>query len=191
MTPPKYLSTPRLELKAATLSVKMSQLRKRGLELNDKTSITESFWTESQVVIGYINNKSKRFKVISENRLQLIRDNPNTEEWHCVDTNSNPVDHASRSLDVTNANKVQGWYNGPVFLQQSAETWSLEKNIYQILNESDPEITREVKVNVTRTFSNSVLTWLGKRISYWTRSKRIIGIDLKYGQILTQNLSPP
>ena len=59
------------------------------------------------------------------------------------------------------------------------------------MNESDPEITREVKVNVTRTFSNSVLTWLGKRISYWTRSKRIIGIDLKYGQILTQNLSPP
>ena len=62
MTPPKYLSTPRLELKAATLSVKMSQLRKRGLELNDMTSIRESFWTEGQVVVGYINNKSKGSK---------------------------------------------------------------------------------------------------------------------------------
>ena len=39
VTPAKYVSIPRLELTAATLSIKMSQMIKRELELNDVTSI--------------------------------------------------------------------------------------------------------------------------------------------------------
>ena len=41
--PPNYVSIPRLELRAATLSIKMSHLIKRELELNDVTSIREHF----------------------------------------------------------------------------------------------------------------------------------------------------
>ena len=52
MTPTKYVSIPRLELTAATLSITMSQLIKREPELNYVTSITEHFWTDSQVVLG-------------------------------------------------------------------------------------------------------------------------------------------
>ena len=78
MTPTKYVSIPRLELTAATLSIKMLQLIKKELELNDVTSIREHFWTDSQVVLGYINNESKRFKVFVANRVQLIHDNSNT-----------------------------------------------------------------------------------------------------------------
>ena len=39
VTPAKYVSIPRLEVTASTLSIKMSQLIKRELELNDVTSI--------------------------------------------------------------------------------------------------------------------------------------------------------
>ena len=52
VTPTKYVSIPRLELTAATLSITMSQLIKREPELNYVTSITEHFWTDSQVVLG-------------------------------------------------------------------------------------------------------------------------------------------
>ena len=51
--PAKYVSIPRLEV-TATLSIKMSQLIKKELELSDVTSIREYFWTDSQVVLGYI-----------------------------------------------------------------------------------------------------------------------------------------
>ena len=64
VTPAKYVSIPRLELAAATMSIKMSQLIKRELELNDVTSIREHFWANSQVVFGCINNESKRFKCL-------------------------------------------------------------------------------------------------------------------------------
>ena len=58
------------------------------------------------------------------------------------------------------------------------------------LDESDPEIKHEVKVNVTRTCSNYLLTWLEERISDRTRMKRMIGIVLKYRQILKRKLPP-
>ena len=188
MTPVKYVSIPRLELTAATLSIKMLQIIKRELELHDVTSIRKNFWTDSQVVLGYINNESKRFKVFVANRVQLIHDNSNTNQWHYVDTKCNPADDASRGLDVTN---IQRWYNSPAFLWQPEESCCLEKDSYTSLDESDPEIKQEVKVNVTRTYSNSVLAWLEERISDWTRMKRIIGIVLKYVQIGSESCHNP
>ena len=80
MKPAKYVSIPRLEQTSATLSIKMSQLIKREFELNDVTSIREHLWTDSQVVLGYINNESKRFKVFVTNRVQLIHGNSNTKQ---------------------------------------------------------------------------------------------------------------
>ena len=94
-------------------------------------------------------------------------------------------------LGVANTKKVQRWYNGPNFLWQPKESWSLEEDSCLSLDQSDPEIKHEVKVNATRTSSNSVSTWLEERISDWTRMKRIIGTVVKYGQILKAKLSPP
>ena len=51
VTPKKFLSTPRLELTAAVLSVKMACLIKKKLNLGN---ITEIFWTDSQVALAYI-----------------------------------------------------------------------------------------------------------------------------------------
>ena len=52
---------PRMELVAATLSVKLSALLKRELQMNyDK----EIFWRDSEVTLGYIKNKSKKFKIL-------------------------------------------------------------------------------------------------------------------------------
>ena len=137
MTPTKYVSIPRLELTAATLSIKMSQLIKIELELNDVINIREHVWTDGQVGLGYINNESKRFEVFVANRVQLIHDNPSTNQWHYVDTKSNPADDVSRGLNMTDTKKVQKWYNVPAFLWQPEESWSLEKDSCPSLDESD------------------------------------------------------
>ena len=92
---------------------------------------------------------------------------------------------------MTNTKKVQRWYIGPAFLWQPEESWSLGKDSCPSLDESDPEIKHEVKVNVTRTCSNSVLAWLEEKVLDWTRMKRIIGIVLKYVQLLKSKLLPP
>ena len=61
---------PRMELVAATLSVKISVLLKKELQIPIKK---EMFWTDSEVVLAYIRNEAKRFKIFVANRIELIK----------------------------------------------------------------------------------------------------------------------
>ena len=53
-----------MELVAATLSVKMSILLKKQLEIPVNKEV---FWTDSEVTLGYIGNESKSFTLIVAN----------------------------------------------------------------------------------------------------------------------------
>ena len=66
----KYI-IPRMELVAATLSVKISALLQKELEL---LNVKETFWTDSEYALGYIRNESRKFKAFVANRIKLIRD---------------------------------------------------------------------------------------------------------------------
>ena len=52
----KYVSIPRLELTAATLSLKVSDMLKRKLDI---PVASEEFWTDNQVVVRYISNETR------------------------------------------------------------------------------------------------------------------------------------
>ena len=56
------MTIPRMELVAATLSVKMSILLRKELEIPVNKEV---FWSDSEVVLGYIRSDSKRFKLKS------------------------------------------------------------------------------------------------------------------------------
>ena len=70
VAPLKFMSVPRLELSAAALAVKIAvQLREElDMEVHD-----EVFWTDSRVVLGYIQNTKKRFKTFVANRIHQIK----------------------------------------------------------------------------------------------------------------------
>ena len=70
VAPIKYTSTPRLELAAAVLSTKMSAIIRKELKYQD---LVEYYRTDSQVVLGYLRNTHKNFKVFVANRVQKIR----------------------------------------------------------------------------------------------------------------------
>ena len=69
IAPLKPVTIPRLRLTAALVSVKTSSILQRELEYDQ---ITEVYWTDSKVVIGYINNDARRFHVFVANRVQQI-----------------------------------------------------------------------------------------------------------------------
>ena len=97
LLPLKFISIPRLELLVSTLSVKNSEKLRKGLDVHvdDKT-----FWTDSQVVLGYINIDFCRFKVFVANGVQQIRYHTITKQWNFIQNNNNPADDASRGLDL-------------------------------------------------------------------------------------------
>ena len=86
----KFVSISRLELTAAALSIKVSTILRRELTIHP--TIKEYFWTDSEVVQGYFYNDAKRFKIFVVNRVQLIRENSDVNQWMYVDSRSNPAD---------------------------------------------------------------------------------------------------
>ena len=95
VTPLKPVTTPRLELTAALLSTKVSDLLRRELAYDN---IRQVFWTDSDVVLGYISDNARRFHVFVANRVQQIRDLSTPTQWRHIDTKVNPADYVSRGL---------------------------------------------------------------------------------------------
>ena len=71
VAPLKQITIPRMELTAALTSIKISNLLHE--ELMYEPSLEHVFWTDSQVVLGYINNETKAFHIFVSNRIQSIR----------------------------------------------------------------------------------------------------------------------
>ena len=102
VAPIKNITTPRMELVSATLSVKISVLQQKELQL---LNVKEIFWTDSEV-LGYIRNESRKFKVFVTNRIEMIRDHTAIQQWHYIGTKDNPADYSSRGTDVANNQAV-------------------------------------------------------------------------------------
>ncbi len=75
----------------------------------------EYFWSDSKVVLGYINNEARRFHIFVANRVQRIRETNDPAQWHYIDTEQNPADHASRGLKLSELID-SNWITGPKFL---------------------------------------------------------------------------
>ena len=95
--PSKMTTIPRLELTAAVVAAKVGVMLQEELNY---ANLKQYYWTDSKVVLGYINNDAKRFHTFVANRVQIIRSNTDTKEWRYIDTKNNPADHASRGLSV-------------------------------------------------------------------------------------------
>ena len=71
VSPKKFVPRPRIELTTAVLSVRVANQSKRELSLNGDREI---FWTDCQVVLGYIKNGTKKFIIFVANWVQFIQD---------------------------------------------------------------------------------------------------------------------
>ncbi|XDV25278.1 hypothetical protein PO909_029222 [Leuciscus waleckii] len=106
VSPTKVTTIPRLELSAAVVAVRTSDMLQRELEIQD---LQEFFWTDSTVVLGYINNDARRFQVFVANRIQRIKSSTMPEQWAHVASEDNPADHASRGLTAEQL-KTSNWF---------------------------------------------------------------------------------
>ena len=71
VTPKKFVSVPCLELIAVVLSVKVANFLKKRLKID---CFHERYWSGSKVVLAYIKNNVKKFKIFIANRIQQIQE---------------------------------------------------------------------------------------------------------------------
>jgi len=166
VAPTKITTIPRLELTAAVVSAKVAVMVQEELNY---TNLKQYFWTDSKVLLGYINNDTKRFHTFVTNRVQIIKSNTDTKEWRYIDTKNNPADHASRGLnaeELMNSN----WFSGPALLREK-EIPSSEEEIPNI-HIGDPEVKATVHTaTVKEPFS---LIDCISRFSSWTKAVGVV-----------------
>ncbi|XP_030597267.1 uncharacterized protein LOC115788399 isoform X1 [Archocentrus centrarchus] len=167
VAPMKIMSIPRLELSAAVVSTKISVMLRSELDMK----IDEEFyWTDSQVVLGYINNDARRFHTFVANRVQLIRDNSDPSQWHYVDTSENPADHASRGLSAAGIQSTN-WLQGPKFLWE--QELHLSPSVQTEVLVGDPEV-KSIQVLVTETLNCSDILKRLSHFSSWTPLIKVV-----------------
>ena len=113
VAPLKSCTIVRLELQAATLAAKLNSFLKDALTIN----ICESyFYSDSEIVLAYIANDSRRFHVFVANRVSLIREITEVSQWYHVPGVQNPADLVTR-INPKNTVDVEIWLHGPQFLR--------------------------------------------------------------------------
>lgn len=130
------MTTPRLELTAAVLAVRVDEMLKKELKIDLDSSV---FWTDSMTVLKYIQNETKRFHTFVANRVVVIRDSTDVVQWRHIKSNLNPADEASRGLSAEEFLTFKRWLNGPEFLLKVEEEWP-RSNMDLLISPGDPEV---------------------------------------------------
>ena len=147
LAPKQETTIPRLELCAAVLASKAVKWITRELKLRIDKVI---FYADSEVVLGYIQNESRRFYVYVANRIQIIRSIPDPSQWRYVETKENPVDIATRGKSYKDLMESV-WLKGPEFLSNvdpPAQT-ELSPETFLIADD-DPEVRVKATIYTTQ-----------------------------------------
>ena len=110
------LTEPRLKLQADVLAV---HLKLAILDQLEFPVSTLRLWSDSQIIIKYIRNASKRFLVFVMNRLHEIRLNSTITEWNYFPRSENPVGMCTRHTPLQQLHQESLWINGPSLLYQN------------------------------------------------------------------------
>ena len=176
VAPLKPVTIPRLELTAAVCSVRVGEQLHQELEYSIDRDI---YWTDSKVVLGYIQNESKRFHVFVANRVQEIQEKTSTEQWKYVDTKQNSADEASRGMKVREFSTSR-WICGPEFLQKNENEWPANDSSKREVPSDDPEVK---KATIMATISDTRYPSIEERIdrfSSWHKAKRAVAMCIQY-----------
>ncbi|XP_033624666.1 uncharacterized protein LOC117288077 [Asterias rubens] len=167
VTPLKKVTTPRMELTAASLSVKFIALITSALELH----FNVFYWTDSTSVLRYIANKTTRFHTFVANRITTIQEGSRIEQWRHVPTLKNPADIASRGISP----KVDPtlWFHGPAFLWEPESKWP-KTDIIKELPAKDPEVKRVHATTLKFHEGSAYLDQWISQFSSWRKLKTTV-----------------
>ena len=178
LAPLKKLTVVRLELQAAVLGVRLADVVKRETTYN----IDETFyWTDSAVVLQFLQNESRRFHTFVSNRVAEIQHSSRPDEWHHVPGHLNPADMCSRGSSGQDLLQSSLWWAGPEFLICDSEEWPHDEVIDASLSAEHPEVktprARETVLATTVT-QGSLLD--PSRYSSWEKYRRIVAWVMRF-----------
>ncbi|XP_063838111.1 uncharacterized protein LOC135087201 [Ostrinia nubilalis] len=171
VAPIKQVSIPRLELCGAVELTRL--LIDVGRVLKIESSNVHA-WTDSTIVLAWLNSLPSRWKVFVANRVSEILTSMNPYQWSHVKTSENPADCASRGVSPANLINQSLWFSGPSFLRS-------KKVEYKKPTEIETEM-EAVKVHTLKKEENIFDIWekfssLTKLIRVLTYCRRFLNLQ--------------
>lgn len=148
----KKLTIPRMELNAAVLCVELMRGIKEAL---GEQILNVYYWSDSQVVLHWINKHPGELKIYAANRVNEIQEGSKPSQWNYIPTKQNPADLATRNYSYFLENQKL-WFNGPTFLSNQKQNWPIwsatfERNKEVLAEEKDISATTAIVTSSTDT----------------------------------------
>ncbi|XP_033759093.1 uncharacterized protein LOC117341342 [Pecten maximus] len=185
IAPVRGHTIPRLELCAAVMAVELAEFLCESLHISLQSV---RYYSDSKVVLGYVNNKTRRSYTYVANRVERILRSCRADQWSYVNTRENPADLATRSStkpeDFANSN----WLRGP---EQLYKNFAITPRKFPLVEpDDDKELRPEVTVASRKTVLEESFIDRLQDLSNWRKLVNVIVLIKRAARRFKGKLTP-